>query len=41
MRRPRSIVLETLGEFWCEAAVLVAVFGILDKVVRNESLTFV
>jgi hypothetical protein len=37
---PRSrVVLETLGEFWCEASVLVAVFGLLDKVMKYEELT--
>jgi hypothetical protein len=39
MIRARSIILETVGEFWCEAAVLVAVFGLLDKVLRHEDLT--
>jgi hypothetical protein len=27
----RSVVFETLADFWCEAAVLVAVFGLLDN----------
>jgi hypothetical protein len=38
--RARSIILETFGEFWCEAAVLVAVFGILDKILKHEDLTW-
>jgi len=37
----RAIVLETSADFWCEAAVLVAVFGILDKMLRSDAVTFV
>jgi hypothetical protein len=39
MKRPRVVVSETVGEFVREAAVLVAVFGLLDKVVKGEELT--
>jgi hypothetical protein len=37
--RARSTILETFGELWCEAVVLVAVFGLLDKIVKHEDLT--
>jgi hypothetical protein len=33
------IALQSLGEFWCEAAVLIAVFGPLERVLRRETLT--
>ena len=39
MNRLRVVVLETVGEFLREAAVLVAVFGLLDRVVKDEDLT--
>ena len=39
MTRKTPIVLETLSNFWCEAAVLVAVFGLLDEVMKHERLT--
>ena len=38
MTRTNAIVLETFGEFWCEAAVLVAVFGLLERIVKHEEL---
>jgi len=31
-----SISIESMGVFWCEASVLVAVFGLLDKIVKAE-----
>jgi hypothetical protein len=34
-----AITLQSLGECWCEAGVLVAVFGPLEKLLRQESLT--
>jgi hypothetical protein len=34
----RSVVFETLADFWCEAAVLVAVFGLLDKILNADGL---
>jgi hypothetical protein len=37
--RTNAIVLETFGEFWCEAAVLVAVFGLLERIMKHEGLT--
>jgi hypothetical protein len=37
--RTNAIVLETFGEFWCEAAVLVAVFGLLERIMKYEELT--
>jgi hypothetical protein len=40
MSRMRPVFLETSGEFCCEAAVLVAVFGLLDRVVKYEDLTW-
>jgi hypothetical protein len=40
MNRLRPLVLKTVGEFCCEAAVLVAVFGLLDRVVKCEELTW-
>ena len=39
MTTKKSIVLEAVGDFWCEAAVLVAVFGLLDRIMRHEDLT--
>jgi len=36
----RAIVLGTFADFWCEAAVLVGVFGMLDKILKSEGLTF-
>jgi hypothetical protein len=36
---PKAIVFETLGDFWCEAAVLVSVFGLLDKILKPDGLT--
>jgi hypothetical protein len=35
----KSIALEAVGDFWCEAAVLVAVFGLLDRIMRHDELT--
>ena len=35
----KSIALEAVADFWCEAAVLVAVFGLLDRIVRHDELT--
>jgi len=35
----RKSLAEMAGEFLREAAVLIAVFGILDKVLRNEGPT--
>jgi hypothetical protein len=32
------ILLKTSGDFWCEASVLVAVFSLLDKILRLERL---
>jgi len=37
--RTNSIVLEAFGELWCEAAVLVAVFGMLERIMKHEDLT--
>ncbi len=37
--RARTIAINTFAEFWCEAAVLVAVFGLLDKVMKHEDLS--
>jgi hypothetical protein len=37
--RKNAIILKTFGDFWCEAAVLVAVFGVLERVLRHEELT--
>jgi hypothetical protein len=34
-----GIALQSLGDFWCEAAVLVAVLGPLERVLRQETLT--
>jgi hypothetical protein len=34
-----TIALQSAGELWCEAGVLVAVFGPLEKLLRRESLT--
>jgi hypothetical protein len=39
MTTKKSIVLEAVGDFWCEAAVLVAVFGLLDRIMRHDELT--
>jgi hypothetical protein len=39
MTRANAIVLDTFGEFWCEAAVLVAVFGMLERIMKHEELT--
>ncbi len=39
-QRARSTVLESFGDFWCEAAVLVAVFAILGKLLKHERLTW-
>jgi hypothetical protein len=39
MTTKKAIVLEAVGDFWCEAAVLVAVFGLLDRIMRHEELT--
>jgi hypothetical protein len=35
----KAIALEAIGDFWREAAVLVAVFGLLDRMTRHEDLT--
>jgi hypothetical protein len=32
------LILQTAGEFWNEAAVLVAVFSLLDRILRLEKL---
>jgi hypothetical protein len=32
------LILQTGGEFWNEAAVLVAVFSLLEKILRLETL---
>ena len=37
--RADAVILESLGDFWCEAAVLVGVFGLLDEVLRHDSLS--
>jgi hypothetical protein len=34
-----TVILQTLGDFWCEAAVLVEVFGLLDEILRHEALS--
>jgi hypothetical protein len=34
-----EITLQSLGDFCCEAAVLVAVFGPLERLLRREILT--
>jgi hypothetical protein len=39
MTSKKTIALEAIGDFWCEAAVLVAVFGLLDRITRHEDLT--
>ncbi len=36
MTSRKSIALESIGDFWCEAAVLVAVFGLLDKIMKDQ-----
>jgi hypothetical protein len=41
MTRRSTILFETLGDFWCEAAVLVAVFGLLDDVIKHDRLSLV
>ena len=38
MARKSTILFETVGDFWCEAAVLVAVFGLLDDVIKHDRL---
>jgi hypothetical protein len=37
-RRTGVVVLETFGDFWCEAAVLVGVFGLLDEILRHGAV---
>jgi hypothetical protein len=39
MASKKTIALEAVGDFWCEAAVLVAVFGLLDRIMRHDDLT--
>ena len=39
MNRRSTILFETLGDFWCEAAVLVAVFELLDDVIKHDRLS--
>jgi hypothetical protein len=39
LEREWTVTLQSAGEFWCEAGVLVAVFGPLEKLLRRESLT--
>jgi hypothetical protein len=32
------VILRAAGEFWCEASVLVAVFALLDEILRVRRL---